>query len=47
MGVLATGISHLPQLSNNHISSFYYYRAVIELFKGDFNKAVSDVDKAI
>lgn len=37
----------MPQLSNNHISTFYYYRSAIYLYKGDFNKAVADVDKAI
>ena len=44
---ISTGISHLPQLSNNHISTFYYYRSLLYLFKNDFNRAVSDVDKAI
>lgn len=44
---ISNAISHLPQLSNNHISTFYYYRAVIYLYKDDFNKAVADVDKAI
>jgi len=29
---LTEGISHLPQLSNNHISSFYYYRSIIHLY---------------
>lgn len=44
---ISTSISHLPQLSNNHISNFYYYRSIIYLYKGDFNKAVADIDKAI
>jgi len=44
---LSIGITHLPQLSNNHISTFYYYRAILYLYKNDFNKAVADVDKAI
>jgi tetratricopeptide (TPR) repeat protein len=44
---LSTGIAHLPQLSNNHISSFYYFRAILEVYMQDFSKAVSDVDKAI
>ena len=44
---LSIGISHLPQLSNNHISTFYYFRAIMHLYRNDFNKAVTDVDKAI
>lgn len=44
---MSIGITHLPQLSNNHISTFYYYRAILYLYKNDFNKAVADVDKAI
>mgnify|MGYP002362234035 CR=1 FL=1 len=35
------------QHSNNHISTFYYYRAILHLYRNDFNKAVADVDKAI
>lgn len=44
---LSTGINHLPQLSNNHISSFYYFRSIIELYRQEFSKAVNDIDKAI
>ena len=44
---LTIGISHLPQLSNNHISSFYFYRSIITLYRQEFNKAVEDIDKAI
>lgn len=44
---VSMGISHLPQLSNNHISTFFYFRAILHLYKNDFNKAVADVDKAI
>ena len=44
---IGTGIGHLPQLSNNHISTFFYYRSLLLLFRNDFNGAVADVDKAI
>ena len=44
---ISIGIAHLPQLSNNHISTFFYFRAILHLYRNDFNKAVSDVDKAI
>lgn len=44
---ISIGVAHLPQLSNNHISTFFYHRAVLHLYRNDFNKAVADVDKAI
>jgi hypothetical protein len=44
---LDIAVSFLPQLSNNHISSVYYYRAVINLYRNDIEKAVADIDKAI
>lgn len=37
----------MPQLSNNHISTFYYFRSILHLYRNDFNKSVADVDKAI
>lgn len=41
------GISHLPQLSTNHISSFYFYRAVIYLYSQDYKSSVEAIEKAI
>jgi tetratricopeptide (TPR) repeat protein len=44
---MCEGITHLPQLSNNHISSFFYYRSILYLYLDDYNNAITDVDKAI
>ena len=45
--LISKAISHLPQLSNNHVSYFFYYRSILHLYSGDYAKSLSDIDKAI
>ena len=44
---LTKAVNFLPQLSNNHVSSIYYHRAVLLLYLNEFEASVTDIDKAI